>query len=347
MKLKRAAALVLCLMMAFALTGCFGNTYEIAGTIDGTDISSGLYLMAEYSALSEAKSLVEDSTKDVLKQKVEGQNASAWVKAETEALLREYVLVRRLAREKDIQLDSTAQDNLNQMMQYWTYLESIYLENGINQDTFYRYLVKDELKGALFNAMYAEGGDLHVPDDELKAEYETSNANLRIISVPSGSNVEEGAEDHQQTIAAMVDAMVEALKNGDKTMEQLTQEDLPAVYALLGRDFDVTNAESNIYTSYVAYSQPGSTTYSEDFLAFLQSQSLGEFGSYNMGTTIMVYEKIPVFASDDDFTGMRDNVLKSLKSDAFNDYLAGLYEQYPVQWKFGVRWYLRPQKLEM
>lgn len=341
MKLKKWISVLLSAVLALSMTGCVGNLYENVAVIDGVEISSGLYLMAQYSAYTVARYGVEDST-NIFKQTYEDQKVPDWIKNETEEGLRRYVCVRRMCRDRDIVLDSEGQSNLEQMMQYWTYLEAVYAENGISESTMIRYYTVDELARQLFRELYAEGGELYVADSELMAEYAENYAHVRVISVPLTRADQTG--DVRDEITAGLDELVVKMENGMTLDEAAAQ--LGPLYRIMGRDnYDPETAPGNIYDNYISYEQPNYDTYSEEFLHYLQGLEVGDYGSYAMDSTAILYEVIPTFADKAAFNDMRDTVLENLKQDDFEDYLRSIYSQYPVQWTPLARWYFRPQKI--
>ncbi|MDL2220008.1 hypothetical protein LJC04_06770 [Ruminococcaceae bacterium OttesenSCG-928-O06] len=343
MKTKQLCALLLVAVMAFALTGCIGNLYENALTIDGTEISSGLYLMAQFTAYNEARSKVEDAEKDVLKQKIDGQSATAWIRERAEELCLKYVAVQRLCREKGITLSYEGQQSIEQMMQYWTYLEELYTENGISEGTLRRYATNEELSSQLFMALYGKDGELASPDSEMMAEYAESHAHIRYLIIPT-TPLEGDADVSGDVNAAVQDLLL--LLQGGKTLEEVAVEDLPWVYDLMGRTYDVETAADSVTDSYIGYEQDNYETYTEEFLQELKAQSVGDYGLYAYSTTLLLYQKVTPFADAEEFDAMRGTVVSALKTDAYEEYLRSVYEAYPVNWVFGSRTYLSPGKIE-
>ncbi len=343
MKLKKIVSLLLAAVLAFSLTGCVGNLYEYAGTIDGEEITSGLYLMAQFTAYGEAENKVENPDKKVLSQKVEGQSATSWIRNRTEDLLRRYVLVQRMAAERDMTLSEENKSAIEQNMQYWSMLASYYEDNGISQDTWGRFMANQYLADQLFMELYGKDGEFATPDSELMKEYEEKNAQIRSISIPL-TDTESNPVANAEEVKAYVEGLVKELKGG-ATLETIAETKLEAAYTLLGREFDPATSGA-INSSFIAYEQENFDVYSEEFLKTLQEQKVGDFGMYATDTYVLLYEKIPVFASEDDFAAMRDNVIRGLRTDAFDEYLKETYSQFPVSWRFGVRWYFSPSKIK-
>lgn len=343
MKAKKLVALLVCAVLAMGMTGCVGNLYDIAGSIDGTEISGGLYMMAEYSAYYEARGKVEDTEKDVLKQKVDGQGASGWIQTRTEELLRKYVAVQRLCREENITISSEGQQNVESMLQYWSWMEEAYAANGIAQSTYVRYLTNEQLASQLFTHLYGEGGERAMPDEEMKAKYGEQNAHIRYLTVPTASE-EEGAADVVGQVEEATAAVAEKLNNGAGTLEAVAAKEFGVLYELTGREFDPSTVADSVMDNYVDY--VGVDYYDEAFLAALKEQAVGDFGYYNMGANIIVYEKIETFTSDEEFENMRQSVIEALCRDDFEAYLKSVYDTYTTEWRFGAKNFYRPGKLE-
>lgn len=344
MKIKaiRLVALLLCAVLAIGLTGCVGNLYPNVATVDGSDISAGLYLMAQYAAYSDARAQSDNPDK-LMSQKIDDKSATQWIRDKAEENLRRYVLVRQLFREQNLTLSSTAEESVNQTMNLWEYISAAYTDNGISRDTFYRYLLNDEMGNQLFNEMYGEDGLLYVPDDELKAAYADAFAHLRFVNLPVTTAEDE--TDMTEQVKGYVMEMLAELQKG-ASLEDVVQQEFGQVYQLLGREFDPETVISEISTSYISYTPDDYETYTAEFLEELKAEKPGAFGMYDMGGSIVLYEKIETFGAGDDFDSMRSSVLSQLKQDEFEDYLREQYSQFKVSWALGARWYYRPSKIK-
>ncbi len=342
--MKKWISLLLTLILVFSMTGCVGNAYENVGTINGVDISSGLYLMMQYVAYSEAESELGVTDMSLSRDEIDGQSAGDWISAETEKNLSRYVAVRELAREHDIvEVDTAGQNSIDQLMEYWPYLEELYWENGISQDTVLRAYTSEELARMVFEKMYGEGGEMEVAQDELQAEYAEQYAHINVISIPT--TAEDGTTDVQEELLAEVDKLVEVLEGG-KTLEEVAAEDITPLYDMLGRDtYNEDAGQDNIYDSYIEYDQEEFDVYTEEFLHYLKGLEVGDFGAYNMGSTVILYEVIPTFVDQEEYDSMFSTVLSQLRSEEYEAYLESIYSQYEMDWKFGARWYHSTSKI--
>ncbi len=336
--MKKWISLLLTLILMISMTGCVGDVYENVATINGEEISSGLYLMMQYIAYTEAEAELGVTDGNFSNHEIEGQKADDWIAAEVEKNLRRYVAVRELARENDmVEIDAAGQESVNQLMEYWPYLEEMYWDNGISQDTVLRAYTSEELARMVFEKMYSEGGEMEVPQDELQAEYAEKYAHINVISVPTTS--EDGTTDVQEELLAEMDKLVELLEDG-KTLEEVAAEDIAPLYDMLGRDtYNEDAGLDNIYDSYIKYDQEDFEVYTEEFLHYLKGLEVGEFGAYNMGSTVILYEVIPTFVDQEEYDSMFSTILSQLRSEEYEAYLESIYSQYEVEWKFGARWY--------
>ena len=344
MKIKKLTALLLSAVLVLGLTGCIGNLYENVCTVDGTDISAGLYQMAQYSAYNEALNKRADTEKSVWDQKIEDKNATDWVRDRTEVLVRRYVAVQRLARTHGVSVSTEGQESIEQLMSYWYILEENYTKMGVAQQTVYRYMSNEDLGRQLMQKVYAEGGELYVPDDELRQAYSEKYARLSFLTIPTTTS--DGA-DLKDEVLAELDKILAALDGGKTMADVAGGKEFVDLYKLLERDYDATTGADGIQKSYLAYEQDNNQLYSEEFLASLREEKVGDFGYYLTmdGARVILYERIPTFADDSEFADMRSNIITDLKTDEYEAWLAEIYDAYPVDWALGARWYFGPKSV--
>lgn len=354
MKKKKAAALLVCGLLVLGLAACggnpslIGNFYDNALSIDGREISSGLYLTVQYNAYREAQGLVEDSEKDLFRQEVEGVKAIDWIRDKTMENLRKYVCVERMCYEREILLTEENLSYLDQTMQYFQMEEDetgVYAKNGISYNSMKSVIGNSMLYEQLFEELYAPGSELTPTDEALKRDYEAQYAHVRYVMLPTADNTGEEAVDKTAEVKAIAEGLL-AEAEGGASFDEVAEKGVEEVYALVGRDFDETSMQGAVSTSYWGYEpKEGDDTYSPEFLAKLQGQQVGDFGTYEMGTMVLLYEKIPAFADDEEFEGMRTTVLRALCEEDYAAYLETIYGEYPVEEVTGAVAYLSPRKI--
>jgi hypothetical protein len=194
---KKLIALVCALALAVGLVGCSLSTPDSVGTIGEVDISSGLYLLAQFDAYQTAADLAsddQDATKvsSFLKATITvddttGETAvvSDYVAQKTLENLESYAAIETrfdelggvLTPDEETQADSYASQLMEQN-------GDLYKANGIGLDTlkrFERILIKSN---DLLEKCYGTDGETPVSDAELTSHLEDEMVYIRYVVVP-------------------------------------------------------------------------------------------------------------------------------------------------------------------
>ena len=193
---KKLIALLAAVAMVFSLAAC-GSTPDSVGTIGTVDITSGLYLLAQYDAYQKAADLAssEQDAADVkafLKQTItvdadsgETATVSDYVADQTQKNLDLYAAVESRFDELGGQLteaeESQADSYASQLMDQYA---DTYKANGIGLETlkrFERILLKSN---DLLELVYGQNGETPVSDADLTSHLETSMYELAYYTVP-------------------------------------------------------------------------------------------------------------------------------------------------------------------
>ena len=347
MKKTRWLSLLLAVALCLSFTGCIGNFYENAGTVDGREISSGLYLCLQYDAYSEGKALLEDTETSPFEQEIDGVKFADWVASRTEEKMRQFVCVERMAAEREVVLSENSRNYIEQMNSYWDMVKDRYAQNGIGYDTLMLTMTNDMLTDELFLQMYGQEGELAPSDEELRKEYEEKYAQIEYVMLPHTTVTEEGTEgeDKLDEVTAVAEEMKDRLEAGED-LQEVAEEGLQEVYELVDREYTEETAGNSVATAFVEFEGPEDDEfYTPEFREGLVTMDEGEWGVYTMGNLVLLYTRIPTFADDAAFEEARDTVVESLYSESFDEYLQGIYADYPVAFEPGARWYFRPQKI--
>ena len=193
---KKLIALLAAVAMVFSLAAC-GSTPDSVGTIGTVDITSGLYLLAQYDAYQKAADLAtseQDATdvKAFLKQTItvdadsgETATVSDYVSQKTMENLETYAAIEtrfeelggQLTAEEEAQADSYA----SQLMEQYG---DTYKANGIGLNTvqrFERILIKSS---DLLELVYGVDGETPVSDADLTSHLENNMYELAYYTIP-------------------------------------------------------------------------------------------------------------------------------------------------------------------
>ena len=194
---KRILALLCALALTVGLAGCVLSTPDTVGTIGNVEISSGLYLLAQFDAYQKAADLAsseQDASKvqSFLKETItvdadteETATVSDYVAQQTLKNLETYAAIEtrfdalggQLTAEQEAQADSYAEQLMNQY-------GDTYKANGIGLETvkrFERILLKSTV---LLDLVYGENGETPVSDTDLTDYIENDLYYLSYVAVP-------------------------------------------------------------------------------------------------------------------------------------------------------------------
>ena len=265
---KKLIALVCALALAVGLVGCSLSTPDSVGTIGNVDISSGLYLLAQFDAYQTAADLAsddQDATKvsSFLKATITVDDAtgetavvSDYVAQKTLENLESYAAIETrfdelggvLTPDEETQADSYA----SQLMEQYG---DTYKANGIGLNTvqrFERILIKSS---DLLELVYGVDGETPVSDADLTSHLENNMYELAYYTIPLyNTSTYASADDDQitQMLALTQDAVdqtnayaasLTGLSDSDFSsallgyFSSVVTSALPEVYAVLGSTY--------------------------------------------------------------------------------------------------------------
>lgn len=265
---QKLLALVCALALVVSLAGCVISTPDTVGSLGDYEISSGLYLLAQYDAYQKAADLASSdqdaaNVKAFLKQTItvdsdsgETATVSDYVARKTLENLQTYAATElrfdelggQLTAEEEQQADSYAQQLMDQ------YGET-YKANGIGLETvqhFERILLKSN---DLLTLVYGNGGETPVSDADLTEHLENNMVELAYYVIPLYNTSTYASADEDQT-SEMLDLVQDAVDQTNAYAASLTglsdsdfssallgyfssvvTSALPEVYAVLGSTY--------------------------------------------------------------------------------------------------------------
>ena len=194
---KKLLALICALALVFSLVGCTISAPDTVGSIGDFEITSGMYLLAQYGAYQQAAQLAgtDQDTTDVkafLKETIttdsdSGETAvvSDYVAQKTQETLETLAAVdarfKALGGEMTDEQLSTADRYAQQMMDQYG---DTYTANGIGLETVKAYERLQVEHTALLDMVYGPDGETPVEDDELTSHLDDSMYEICYISIP-------------------------------------------------------------------------------------------------------------------------------------------------------------------
>ena len=335
-------ALLCAAALAFGLAGCVLSTPDTVGSIGNVEISSGLYLLAQYNAYQSAAKLAssdQDSTnvKSFLTETIttdadSGETAavSDYVAQKTQENLELYAAVEtrfdelggQLTEAEEAQADSYASQLMDQY-------GDTYKANGIGLETlqrFERILLKST---DLLDLVYGTNGETPVSDADLTSHLENKMYKLAYYSIPlyNSSTYAFADDDQKDTMLRLAQAAVDSYNASAPAdavsqftaFNEVSSAALSGIYAVL----DSTPAEdaSNVQTELLTESDLTGAFTQDGAADAVRGLVYGEAAAvqYNAASIILMMRIDPLQVSTLD--ALRTQILSDMKGDELEDAL--------------------------
>ena len=260
--LALASALALC----FSLAGCHTSTPDTVGSIGGEEISSGLYLLAQFDAYQQAAQYAgEDqdpaNVKAFLKAEItpdggEAVAVSNYVAEATQEELRRYAAVEARFAELGAELDpaytAQADSYTDQLVENYG---ALYAANGIGEETIRHYEYNLAKQTALIDLVYGQDGETPLTDEELTDHLENEMLYLRYVTVPLYNTSTFAFADEDQTAEMLSLAEDAAASSTPDTFDETVAAALPGIYAVLDAELTAEDAAAQLSSSFLTRSQ--------------------------------------------------------------------------------------------
>ena len=332
---KKLIALVCALALAVGLVGCSLSTPDSVGTIGEVDISSGLYLLAQFDAYQTAADLAsddQDATKvsSFLKATITVDDAtgetavvSDYVAQKTLENLESYAAIETrfdelggvLTPDEETQADSYASQLMEQN-------GDLYKANGIGLDTlkrFERILIKSN---DLLEMCYGTDGEAPVSDAELTSHLEDEMVYIRYVVVPL-YNTSTFAFAAERCNAATPDGA----SAQTSAFSAAVAAALPDIYAVL--DSEPSSDASSLSTALLGSDNIDATFSEEGTADAVRALKPGEAAAvqYSSYALMMLVRLDPLDA--DTLDSLRAQALSDMKSGELQDSLQSYGAQLP------------------
>ena len=339
---KKLLALVCALVMIFSLASCGLSTPDTVGKVGDFEVSSGLYLLAQFSAYQQAAQLAgkDQDTTDVkafLKATIttdadSGETAVVqdYVADKTLETLRTFAAIdarfAELGGELTAEQTQVADNYAQQLMDQYG---STYTANGIGLETlkaFERIQLKHTL---LLTLVYGPDGESPVDDSDLTEHLDSQMYELAYVNIPLyNTSTFVFASDDQK--AQMLQLAQAAAASCSETQDGSVSEQvsalhsaasaaLPDIYAVL----DSTPAEdaANVQTELLTESDLTGAFTQDGAADAVRGLVYGEAAAvqYNAASIILMMRIDPLQVSTLD--ALRTQILSDMKGDELEDAL--------------------------
>ena len=339
---KKLLALVCALVMIFSLASCGLSTPDTVGKVGDFEVSSGLYLLAQFSAYQQAAQLAgkDQDTTDVkafLKATIttdadSGETAVVqdYVADKTLETLRTFAAIdarfAELGGELTAEQTQVADNYAQQLMDQYG---STYTANGIGLETlkaFERIQLKHTL---LLTLVYGPDGESPVDDSDLTEHLDSQMYELAYVNIPLyNTSTFVFASDDQKAqmlqLAQAAAAICSETQDGSvseqvSALHSAASAALPDIYAVL----DSTPAEdaSSVQTELLTESDLTNAFTQDGAADAVRGLVYGEAAAvqYNAASIILMMRIDPLQVSTLD--ALRTQILSDMKGDELEDAL--------------------------
>lgn len=340
---KKLLALVCALALTVSLVGCVFSTPDTVGKIGDFEVTSGLYLLAQYDAYQQAAQLA-GSEQDTSKVK-SFLKATITTDADTgeTAVVKDYVAQKTLetlqtlaavdARFTELggalteEQKSAADSYAQQLMDNYG---DAYTANGIGLETLKLYQQLQYKHTLLLDLVYGKDGETPVEDGELTEHLDSTMYEIGYVTVPlyntstfvfaSDDQKAEMLQLAQQAATAANLMDYENVKDQVSALHAAAQSALPDIYAVL--DATPSDDASSVQTELLTESDLTSTFTQDGAADAVRGLVYGEAAAvqYNGYSVILMMRIDPLQVSTLD--ALRSQILSDMKGEELDDALA-------------------------
>ena len=340
---KKLLALVCALALTFSLAGCVISTPDTVGKIGDFEVTSGMYLLAQYGAYQQAAQLAgtdQDATnvKAFLKETITTDSDTGdtavvkdFVAQKTQETLELLAAVDARFKElggelTDAQI-TTADSYAQQMMDNYG---DTYTANGIGLETLKAFERLQLEHTALLGLIYGPDGETPVADDELTSHLDDSMYEIGYVTIPlyNTSTYAFADDDQKAEMLSLAQTAADSvnLAEPETTSEQVSsltaaaKAALPDIYAVLDGEFSADSV--NVQTELLTESDVD-TAFTQDGAAdALRGLAYGEAAAVQLnGSSLILMVRLdPLNVASLD--SLRDTILSDMKGDELEDALA-------------------------
>ncbi len=316
---KRAAALLLAVVLGLSLTGCYNEGLTWAAKTGDTELPIGMYIYYLSVAYNEAAAQIDTDT-EVLKGEVEGTPADEWIKDRAKSYIQQYCWMQdEMERLGLTMTDDDYTEALQTTQSYWTYFGSSLEEFGIAETSYdMAYSQYNVMYLKVFQALYGEGGEREISEDELRTHFEDTYMNYEYFTAPLTTTAEDGSsadmsDEEKDDVSAALNALRTRVADGELTTEEAATE-----YA------ESIDAEST-YTQSVNNRDGMTSSYlPEAFVTSLESMQEGDIQVFEASGYMVFLHRLPIADAVEETLGSEDGRLTlmiELKNEEYQTYV--------------------------
>lgn len=329
---KKGFAIVLAAALCLSLSGCYSEKNSWSAKKGDETLSIGSYIYFMNSAYSLARSEVS-SEEEVLKASIpdyldESQTLAAkdWIENRALNYVNSYFFLKDKFNEYGLSFSADDQAGIESLTDaMWSYSKTTFEDMGIAKESLNEsYSVYNMLFQRVFEAMYGEGGEKEVSEEEIKSYFLENYVHYEYFTASLTKTDEDGnsvnmTDEEKEAAKKKLDDYVERINSG-----ALSVEDAASEFALeyLG------SADNSTYQTPAA---SHSETLSETFTTALEGLDENKATLAETATGYYLIRKLPIAEQYEEFNESESSLtdlLTHMKGDEFSDYILETAQSY-------------------
>lgn len=346
--IKKLSAVAVIAAMTLSLASC-GQDTTWGAKIDDTELRAGIFISYQSAAFSRAYDYMTETDTDIMAITIDGMSTEDWVNDQAVKGMQEYVAIENKFNELGLTFENNEEEFTKaNVEQLWEYFGEQFEKIGVSKESYYDIQLNIEKKAAIFEYYYGEGGEMEIPEADIKAYLNENFARIKYIDMPLKDG--EGnllKSEGKAEIKAMAEGYIERMKNGE-AFEDISDEYDEYYNGLIeaANATEVTDAEFTTDTTEEPVDDLTATEGTEevDELVLLGSVTSADYpipsasvhekvagNALNVGEYLLIEEdevyyivyKMDLFADEGYYDYKKSDVIQELKGEEFDATVTG------------------------
>ncbi len=346
--IKKLSAIAVIATMTLSLASC-GQDTTWGAKIDDTELRAGIFISYQSAAFSRAYDYMTETDTDIMAITIDGMSTEEWVNDQAVKDMQKHVAVENKFNELGLTFENNEEEFTKaNVEQLWEYFGEQFEKIGVSKESYYDIQLNVEKKAAIFEYYYGEGGEMEIPEADIKAYLNENFARIKYIDMPLKDG--EGnllKSDGKAEIKAMAEGYIERMKNGE-AFEDISDEYDEYYNGLIeaANATEVTDAEFTTDTTEEPVDDLTATEGTEevDELVLLGSVTSADYpipsasvhekvagNALNVGEYLLIEEdevyyivyKMDLFADEGYYDYKKSDVIQELKGEEFDATVTG------------------------
>lgn len=222
--IKKLSAIAVIGTMTLSLASC-GQDTTWGAKIDDTELRAGIFISYQSAAFSRAYDYMTETDTDIMAITIDGMSTEDWVNDQAVKDMQKHVAVENKFNELGLTFENNEEEFTKaNVEQLWEYFGEQFEKIGVSKESYYDIQLNVEKKAAIFEYYYGEGGEMEIPEADIKAYLNENFARIKYIDMPLKDG--EGnllKSEGKAEIKAMAEGYIERMKNGE-AFEDISDE---------------------------------------------------------------------------------------------------------------------------